>query len=262
MAPKGVAPVLRRPAVAVAKAVARLRDAAAADLRWPAGAGLDRAPAAAAPPPPAGAAALPRRRRPWARAGPAREPLRANSLVEALAKPPGSPLAASRAGLQLGPPRGRSRGGAFYQAALLEVEEPHGSWWREKFDPGRPAPLVHSCFGSRVCTAVLGPCWLELEPVRPPPQIPAGTGMRLRSLIVAAFARRLWHRRTWRRQRRELATRTVASLWRGAETQEALQEWLLRSCVHAASRPRRPALLRLPDDPPDDSSDESGLDGF
>ena len=87
--------------------------------------------------------------------------------------------------------------------------------------------------------------------------------MRLRSLIVAVFARRLWHRRAWRPQRRELASRTVASLWRGAEAQEALQEWLIRACAHAACRPRRPALLRLPDDPPDDSSsDEGGLDGL
>ena len=87
--------------------------------------------------------------------------------------------------------------------------------------------------------------------------------MRLRSLIVAAFARRLWHRRAWRRQRRDLASRTVASLWRGAETQEALQGWLSRACAHAACRPRRPALLRLPDGPPgDSSSDEGGWDGL
>ena len=87
--------------------------------------------------------------------------------------------------------------------------------------------------------------------------------MRLSSLIVAAFVRRLLYRRTWRRQRRELAATTVAYLRRGVDTQGALQEYLIRSCVHAARRPRRPALLRLPDDPQDDSSsDESGLDGF
>ena len=183
MGPKGVAPGLRRPAAAVAKAavttaVARLRrrTAAAAALRRPAGAPPVEAEPALAPPAVAGGSAPARRKRPRPAPGPTAEPLRDGALVEALLKPPGSTNAASRAGLQLGRPRGRSRAGAFFEAGLLGAEDPHGYWWRDSFKPGRPAPLVHFCYGPGPCDATHAsgaevihlPVWRVLGPGEQP----------------------------------------------------------------------------------------------
>ena len=93
--------------------------------------------------------------------------------------------------------------------------------------------------------------------------------MRLRILIAAAFIKRLWHRRTWRRQQRDLVSLTVTEVLRTAQRrgiapEAAVQEWLARACAHDACRPRRPSLLRLPDDPSGESSSnaESSGDGW
>ena len=81
--------------------------------------------------------------------------------------------------------------------------------------------------------------------------------MRLRSLIVAALIKRLWHRRTWRRQQRDLLSLTVTEVLGtatrlGISEEAAVNEWLARACAHDACRPNRPPLLPLPDDLPNE----------